>query len=191
MEAQTAGFTARNPQLSISTETRLKLYRSMLECRVLEKRAYDLFMQNLIKGTSHLALGQEAVAAGFGLAMRRDDYTFCTYRGHNHTLVRGVGMTEILAELMGNSAGLMRGKGGSMHLTSVKHYMMGSYAIIGAHMTIANGAAWSAQDRGTEQVAVGCFGDATTMHQDYKGPTFHLPPNPQPGAGAVEAPANP
>ena len=157
-----AGFTARNPQLSISTETRLKLYRTMLECRVLEKRAYDLFMQNLIKGTSHLALGQEATATGFGLAMRPDDYTFCTYRGHNHTLVRGVGMTEILAELMGNSAGLMRGKGGSMHLTSVKHHMMGSYAIIGAHMTIANGAAWSAQYRGTEQVAVCFFGDGTT-----------------------------
>ena len=94
MEAHpVAGFTARNPQLSISTETRLKLYRTMLQCRVLEKRAYDLFMQNLIKGTSHLALGQEAIAAGFGTAMRSDDYTFCTYRGHNHTLVRGVGMT--------------------------------------------------------------------------------------------------
>ncbi len=49
---------------SIAPETRLKLYRSMLECRYLEKRAYDLFMQNLIKGTSHLALGQEAIAAG-------------------------------------------------------------------------------------------------------------------------------
>ena len=49
------------------TETRLKLYRSMQECRMLEQRAYDLFMQNLIKGTSHLALGQEAVAAGFGI----------------------------------------------------------------------------------------------------------------------------
>jgi acetoin:2,6-dichlorophenolindophenol oxidoreductase subunit alpha len=163
VEANTAaGFTARNPQPSISTETRLKLYRSMFECRVLEKRAYDLFMQNLIKGTSHLALGMEATAAGFGMAMRSDDYTFCTYRGHNHTLVRGVGMTEILAELMGNSAGLMRGKGGSMHLTSVKHNMMGSYAIIGAQLTIANGAAWSAQYRGTEQVAVCFFGDGTT-----------------------------
>jgi pyruvate dehydrogenase E1 component alpha subunit len=148
--------------MPISTETRLKLYRAMLECRVLEKRAYDLFMQNLIKGTSHLALGQEAIAAGFGMAMRPDDYTFCTYRGHNHTLVRGVSMTAILGELMGNSSGLMRGKGGSMHLTSVKHHMMGSYAIIGAHMTIANGAAWSAQYRGTEQVAVCFFGDGTT-----------------------------
>ena len=63
---------------SLDTETRLQLYRKMFECRVLEKRAYDLFMQNLIKGTSHLSLGQEAIAAGFGVAMRPDDYTFCT-----------------------------------------------------------------------------------------------------------------
>lgn len=134
----------------------------MYECRVLEKRAYDLFMQNLIKGTSHLALGQEAIAAAYGTAMRPDDYTFCTYRGHNHTYVRGVAMTQILGELMGNTAGLMRGKGGSMHLTSVEHGAMGSYAIIGAHLTIAAGAAWSAQYRGTDQVAVCFFGDGTT-----------------------------
>ena len=149
-------------QDSLTPDVRLKLYRSMLECRVLEKRAYDLFMQNLIKGTSHLALGQEAIAAAFGVAMNSDDYTFCTYRGHNHTYVRGVSMTKILGELMGNSAGLMRGKGGSMHLTSVEHGAMGSYAIIGAHLTIAAGAAWSAQYRGTKQVAVCFFGDGTT-----------------------------
>ena len=83
---------SRPPQDALSPETRLKLFRLMVECRALEKRAYDLFMQNLIKGTSHLALGQEAVAAGFGVAMRPDDYTFCTYRGHNHTYVRGVGL---------------------------------------------------------------------------------------------------
>ena len=154
--------SVREPRPALDPETRLKLYRLMVECRYLEKRAYDLFMQNLIKGTSHLGLGQEAVAAGFGVAMRPDDYTFCTYRGHNHTLVRGVSMTKILGELMGNSSGLMRGKGGSMHLTSVEHNMMGSYAIVGAHLTIAAGAAWSAQFRGTEQVAVCFFGDGTT-----------------------------
>jgi len=69
--------------------TRLKLYRTMLEVRLVEKRAYDLFMQNLIKGTSHLALGQEAIAAGFGVDLRSNDNSFCTYRGHAHTLVRG------------------------------------------------------------------------------------------------------
>ena len=39
---------------------------------------------------------------------------------------------------------------------------MGSYAIIGAHLPVAAGAAWSAQYRGTEQVAVCFFGDGTT-----------------------------
>ncbi len=143
-------------------ETRLELYRLMQSCRVMEQRAYDLFMQNLIKGTSHLALGQEAVAAGFGAAMREDDYSFCTYRGHNHTLVRGVSMTGILGELMGRECGLLSGKGGSMHLMDVDKGAMGSYAIIGAHMPIAAGAAWSAQYRKSGQVAVCFFGDGTT-----------------------------
>jgi len=74
-----------------------------------------------VKGTSHLALGQEAVAAGFAAAMNPDDYTFCTYRGHHHTLARGAPMLSVLGELMGRQCGLMKGKGGSMHLTSVAH----------------------------------------------------------------------
>jgi TPP-dependent pyruvate/acetoin dehydrogenase alpha subunit len=144
------------------TGTRLELYRQMQACRMMEQRAYDLFMQNLIKGTSHLALGQEAVAAGFGVALHKDDYSFCTYRGHNHTLVRGVSMTAILGELMGRECGLLSGKGGSMHLMDVEKGAMGSYAIIGAHMPIAAGAAWSAQYRESGQVAVCFFGDGTT-----------------------------
>ncbi|MQA04183.1 MAG: pyruvate dehydrogenase (acetyl-transferring) E1 component subunit alpha [Streptosporangiales bacterium] len=134
----------------------------MVRLRRFEKRAYDLFMQNLVKGTSHLSLGQEAVAAAFGEAMRADDWTFATYRGHAHTLARGTEMTPVMAELLGRGSGLLAGKGGSMHLTSVEHGMMGSYAIVGAHLTIANGAAWSARLRGTDQVAVCFFGDGTT-----------------------------
>jgi pyruvate dehydrogenase E1 component alpha subunit len=145
----------------IGGETRLALYRMQLELRYCEKRAYDLFLQNLIKGTSHLSLGQEAVAAGFGVAMRPDDWTFCTYRGHAHTLARGASMTGVLGELMGRECGLLGGKGGSMHLTDVAKGAMGSYAIIGAHLPVAAGAAWSAQYRGTEQVAVCFFGDGT------------------------------
>lgn len=143
-------------------DVRLALYRQMQACRGMEQRAYDLFMQNLIKGTSHLALGQEAIAAAFGVAMREDDYTFCTYRGHNHTLVRGVSMTAILGELMGRECGLLHGKGGSMHLMDMDKGVLGSYAIIGAHMPMAAGAAWSAQYRKSGQVAVCFFGDGTT-----------------------------
>lgn len=146
----------------IAEATRLQLYRQMIEIRYCEKRAYDLFLQNLVKGTSHLALGQEAVAAGFAVAMQKDDYTFCTYRGHHHTLARGASMTAVLGELMGRQCGLMKGKGGSMHLTSAEHGVMGSYAIVGAHLPVAAGAAWSAQYRGTKQVAVAFFGDGAT-----------------------------
>jgi len=146
----------------VGRETQLALYRMQLELRYCEKRAYDLFLQNLIKGTSHLSLGQEAIAAGFGVAMRPDDWTFCTYRGHAHTLARGASMAGVLGELMGRQCGLLGGKGGSMHLTDVEKGAMGSYAIIGAHLPVAAGAAWSAQYRGTEQVAVCFFGDGTT-----------------------------
>ena len=146
----------------IGRETRLELYRMQLELRYCEKRAYDLFLQNLVKGTSHLSLGQEAIAAAFGVAMRPDDWTFCTYRGHAHTLARGASMSGVLGELMGRECGLLGGKGGSMHLTDVTKGAMGSYAIIGAHLPVAAGAAWSAQYRGTEQVAVCFFGDGTT-----------------------------
>ena len=94
--------------------------------------------------------------------MRPDDWTFCTYRGHAHTLARGASMAGVLGELMGRQCGLLGGKGGSMHLTDVAKGAMGSYAIIGAHLPVAAGAAWIAQYRGTEQVAVCFFGDGTT-----------------------------
>ena len=154
--------SATPPEIDIGRETRMELYRLQLELRYCEKRAYDLFLQNLVKGTSHLSLGQEAIAAAFGVAMRPDDWTFCTYRGHAHTLARGASMAGVLGELMGRECGLLGGKGGSMHLTDVSKGAMGSYAIIGAHLPVAAGAAWSAQYRGTEQVAVCFFGDGTT-----------------------------
>ncbi len=151
-----------NKDLAIPLQDRVEMYELQQVLRQFEKRAYDLFMQNLVKGTSHLSLGMEAVAAGFGLALRPDDYSFATYRGHAHTIARGAALGPVMAELLGRENGILKGKGGSMHLTSVEHGMMGSYAIIGAHLTIANGAAWAAQLRGTDQVAVAFFGDGTT-----------------------------
>jgi pyruvate dehydrogenase E1 component alpha subunit len=152
--------TQAAPELSY-LEHKVAMYRSQVALRRFEQRAYDLFLENYVKGTSHLSIGQEAIAAGVAAAMRPTDWTFATYRGHAHTLARGVPMTPIFAELMGRTNGLMAGKGGSMHLTSVEHGMMGSYAIIGAHLPIACGAAWSAQYRGTDQVAVAFFGDGS------------------------------
>ncbi len=143
-------------------DVRVDIYRKMQEGRLFEKRAHDLFLEGLVKGTSHLGLGQEAVAAGFAAALEPKDLVFCTYRGHVHTLLRGAPMGGLMAELMGRATGVCGGKGGSMHLTDVEHGAMGSYAIVGAHMPIAAGAAWAAKARGTGQVAVCFFGDGTT-----------------------------
>ena len=150
------------PAADVDRPTRLRLYQLMVELRDFEQRAYELFLENLVRGTSHLALGQEAIAAGYAVAMRADDYTFCTYRGHGHTLARGASMAAAMAELLGRGNGMLHGKGGSMHLTDVTRGAMGSYAIVGAHLPIAAGAAWSAQARKSGQVALCFFGDGTT-----------------------------
>src|SRR3974377_941746 len=145
----------------IGEAKRLEMYRTQGGIREAEQRACALLLQNLVKGTSHLSLGQEAVAAGFAGAMQKGDLSFCTYRGHAHTLARGVRVEKVLGELMQRDNGLMRGKGGSMHLTSVEHGVMGSYAIIGAHLPIACGAALRAQYKGQKDVSVCFFGAGT------------------------------
>ncbi|MFI1014933.1 thiamine pyrophosphate-dependent dehydrogenase E1 component subunit alpha [Streptomyces sp. NPDC020965] len=146
----------------VPEETAISLYRTMATARKFEKRAYDLFLRNLVKGTTHLGIGQEAIAAGVAAAMRRDDYSFITYRGHNHLIARGTPLGPLMAELLGRDNGLMHGKGGSMHLIDAERGILGSYAIIGAQLVIANGAAWSAQYRGSGQVTVCFFGDGAT-----------------------------
>jgi acetoin:2,6-dichlorophenolindophenol oxidoreductase subunit alpha len=158
------GAAPRSPRSGsgIPSSTRLEMYSAMWRARVFEKRAYDLFMSGLVKGTTHLGTGQEAVAAGFSAAMRHDDMIFCTYRGHNHTLLRGAPMDSLMGELLGRESGCCGGKGGSMHLTDVEHHAMGSYAIVGAHLPVAAGSAWASQERGTGQVTVCFFGDGTT-----------------------------
>jgi pyruvate dehydrogenase E1 component alpha subunit len=143
-------------------EELLDLYERMALIRATEKAAYDLFMSGLVKGTTHLAAGHEAVAVGASAALRPDDYVFATYRGHHHAIARGASPEACLAELMSRATGLCGAKGGSMHLTVASGNMLGSYAIVGAHLPIAAGAAWSAKLRNSGQVAVAFFGDGAT-----------------------------
>ncbi|MFG2793953.1 thiamine pyrophosphate-dependent dehydrogenase E1 component subunit alpha [Streptomyces sp. NPDC048419] len=140
----------------------LALYEQMAVIRRTEKAAHDLFLSGLVKGTTHLAAGHEAIAVGASAALRPDDYVFATYRGHHHAMARGATPEECLAELMSRATGLCRAKGGSMHLTKASANMLGSYAIVGAHLPMAVGAAWSARLRGTGQIAVAFFGDGAT-----------------------------
>jgi acetoin:2,6-dichlorophenolindophenol oxidoreductase subunit alpha len=138
------------------------LYDQMTLIRQTEKAAHDLFLAGLVKGTTHLAAGHEAVAVGASAALRPDDFVFATYRGHHHAMARGATPAECLAELMSKASGLCAAKGGSMHLTKASAGMLGSYAIVGAHLPTAAGAAWSAKLRGSGQVAVAFFGDGAT-----------------------------
>ncbi len=147
---------------TIGATALLGLYEQMAVIRGTEKAAHDLFLAGLVKGTTHLAAGHEAVAVGANAALEPDDYVFATYRGHHHAMARGVTPAECLAELMSKATGICKAKGGSMHLTKASAGMLGSYAIVGAHLPIAAGAAWSAQLRGTRQVAVAFFGDGAT-----------------------------
>jgi acetoin:2,6-dichlorophenolindophenol oxidoreductase subunit alpha len=148
--------------VDVTGDELLAMYEQMAVIRRTEKAAYDLFMSGLVKGTTHLAAGHEAVAVGASAALRADDYVFATYRGHHHAIARGATPEECLAELMSKATGLCKAKGGSMHLTKASVGMLGSYAIVGSHLPMAAGAAWSARLRGTEQVAVAFFGDGAT-----------------------------
>jgi len=147
---------------SISADQLLALYEQMAVIRRTEKAAHDLFLAGLVKGTTHLAAGHEAVAVGASAALRPGDYVFATYRGHHHAIARGATVEECLAELMSKATGVCKAKGGSMHLTKASAGMLGSYAIVGAHLPLAAGAAWSAKLRGSDQVAVAFFGDGAT-----------------------------
>jgi pyruvate dehydrogenase E1 component alpha subunit len=147
---------------TVDSRDLLAMYEQMVVIRRTEKAAYDLFMSGKVKGTTHLAAGHEAIAVGASAALLPDDYVFATYRGHHHAIARGATPEECLAELMSKATGVCRAKGGSMHLTKAESNMLGSYAIVGSHLPMAAGAAWSAKLRGTGQVAVAFFGDGAT-----------------------------
>ena len=140
----------------------IDLYEQMAVIRRTEKAAQDLFLAGLVKGTTHLAAGHEAVAVGASDALRADDYVFATYRGHHHAMARGATPEECLAELMSKATGICKAKGGSMHLTKADAGMLGSYAIVGSHLPMAVGAAWSVPRSVADQVAVAFFGDGAT-----------------------------
>jgi pyruvate dehydrogenase E1 component alpha subunit len=147
---------------TVGSDQLVALYEQMAVIRRTEKAAHDLFLAGLVKGTTHLAAGHEAIAVGASASLRPDDYVFATYRGHHHAIARGATPEECLAELMSKATGVCKAKGGSMHLTKASAGMLGSYAIVGAHLPLAAGAAWSAKLRGSGQVAVAFFGDGAT-----------------------------
>ena len=138
------------------------LLDSMLRIRCFENEVKALFGSGLVRGSTHLCQGQEAVVVGACSVLRAGDMMACTYRGHGAVLAAGSSPDAAFAEILGRESGLCRGKGGSMHFADFSHGAIGSNAIVGAHLPIAVGAAFGAQHLKTGAVSLAFTGDGST-----------------------------
>lgn len=148
--------------MTLALEVRQRALRHMLEVRLAEEAIQELFLLNLIRGTTHLAIGQEACAIGTAAALRPGDKVTCTYRGHHHAIALGMSLRAMMAEMMGKQGGACGGKGGSMHMTDATIGLLGANAIVGAQLPIALGAAFTAQVKQTGGIAVAFFGEGAS-----------------------------
>ena len=148
---------------STSTEAAAELQLRILE-RMELIRAFDsllpsLYTKGLVRGSSHAALGQEAVAVGACFALEPGDQITSTHRGHGHAIAKGADVRRMMAELLGREDGYCRGKGGSMHIADFSVGMLGANGIVGGGFGLAGGAALSAQLVGDGRVVLCFFGD--------------------------------
>ena len=138
-------------------ETRLRLLGDMIRIRVFEERCAELYGETKIRGFLHLAIGEEAIAAGIIPQLGPDDAVVATYREHGHALMRGVGAGPIMAEMFGKANGCSGGRGGSMHLFDAATHFYGGNAIVGAHLPLAVGLALADEMLGRSRRVTACF----------------------------------
>lgn len=138
------------------------LYYKMLLIRRFEERAGEMYASAKIGGYCHLYIGQEAVAVGAISAIGDDDYVITAYRDHGHALVKGSDPRKLMAELLGKSTGIAKGKGGSMHFFDAERNFMGGHAIVGGHLPIAVGLGYAINYLKTDRVVLCFLGDAAT-----------------------------
>ena len=131
-----------------------ELYRVVLRIRRVEERIRDLYAAGRMPGFIHLSIGQEGVAAGGCLPLRRDDAVTSTHRGHGHYLAKGGSLRGLVAELYGKATGCCRGKGGSMHIADVSAGYLGANGVLAAGLPLACGVGLSARMRGTDQLTL-------------------------------------
>jgi len=149
-------------------DTARSLYRVMRTIRRFEQRSTQLFGENKIWGTIHSYAGEEAIAAGVCAHLRDDDWITSTHRGHGHCIAKRADLGRMFAELLGRETGYCRGRGGSMHIADTSKGNLGANGIVGGGIPIATGAALTAKQLGTDQVAVSFFGDGAANQG-----TFH------------------
>ena len=151
----------------ITKEEGLLLYEDMILGRFFEDKCAEMYYRGKMFGFVHLYNGQEAVSTGVIRSMRRDeDYVSSTYRDHVHALSAGVPAREVMAELYGKETGCSKGRGGSMHMFSAQHRLLGGYAFIAEGIPVATGTAFASKyrrealgDKSADQVTACFFGD--------------------------------
>jgi pyruvate dehydrogenase E1 component alpha subunit len=143
-------------------------WRVMVQIRCFEEAVSHAYYNGKIPGFIHVCIGQEAVAAGVGGALRHDDYIYVTHRGHGHCLAKGAEIRPMMAELYGKETGYCQGRGGSMHIAVVEHGVMGTNGIVGGSFPLAVGAAYAIQVKGGDQVVAVIFGEGSVNEG-----TFH------------------
>lgn len=143
----------------LSREQLLELHSQMLTIRRFEEKAAEEYTLGRIGGFLHLYIGQEAVGVGAVGQLRQDDIVLSSYREHGHAIAKGVDPKAVMAELLGRSTGVSKGKGGSMHIFSAEHNLLGGYAIVGAQLPLACGYALAAKFAKSDHVTMCFFGD--------------------------------
>jgi pyruvate dehydrogenase E1 component alpha subunit len=151
----------------ITREEGLLLYEDMVLGRMFEDKCAEMYYRGKMFGFVHLYNGQEAVSSGIVKAMRAgEDYVCSTYRDHVHALSAGVPAQEVMAELFGKATGCSKGRGGSMHMFSAQHRLLGGYAFVAEGIPVAAGAAFQSKyrrevlgDATADQVTACFFGD--------------------------------
>jgi len=137
----------------------IEYYKKMLLIRKFESKILSLFDENKIFGTTHVYIGEEAVAVGACSAITRDDYITSTHRGHGHFIAKGGDVKLIMAELFGKEAGYSKGRGGTQHMSDLTIGHLGSNGITSGGIPIATGAGLAIKYKGLERVVLCFFGD--------------------------------
>ncbi|MBU8584035.1 thiamine pyrophosphate-dependent dehydrogenase E1 component subunit alpha [Bacillus paralicheniformis] len=153
---------------ALTKEKAVWMYQKMLEIRYFEDRVHQLFAKGILPGFVHLYAGEEAVAAGVCAHLNDEDTITSTHRGHGHCIAKGCDLKGMMAEIYGKSAGLCKGKGGSMHIADFDKGMLGANGIVGGGFPLACGAALTAKYKKTKNVSVCFFGDGANNQG-----TFH------------------
>jgi len=152
---------------TLTRDEALRIYREMVVIRRMETAAANLYKEKAIRGFCHLCSGQEAIYSGMKAGIRSQDSIITSYRAHGFTYVMGVAVQQILAELTGKKSGVVRGKGGSMHMYAKNFY--GGNGIVGAQVPLGAGIAFGHQYKGDGGVNFSLYGDgAANQGQVYE-----------------------